>query len=671
MAALLACAAAAFGQTRAPVDPAALYRQARELLAMGETYRAIDALMSATAANPAYADAWAALAECQYELREYERALEFIALAAKYGPRGPSLLNLEGFCLVALGRVDEARKAWADVLAKLPNDRDARFGLALLDLRSGRPADARARLSESLRLSPRDPRALLSLALITRAEGRAAESATYLAEALKWAADDPDVSYAAASLAAESGDAAEASRLAQLAIKARPAHAGARNLLAGLYFERGALAEARAVLDQSLRYDRKDYQAWFLMGMVEAAAGNFPEAEYALSSLLRMRPDDEMARLAAENLVMDDTSLEDPVRSQYAAWRFARADEFERRLLYDKAAAEYRRGLAIDPYANQGRRRYADLLRMARLYSSYYGEISFLKDIGKADQALDDALEVYRSFLQDAVSSEWKADALALAERPYRLAVYSAGPGGTPWHAGSDLVAARYIRDLFTSSPQIAPERSVPRVADFADAYRLARESGADYFLLVRVAETDRDVLISAELRTARTGALAARIEAPRSGNDRVTLAAARVVSQVSAALPTRGTLLSRKGDLALGDLGKLDGVAVGDVFLVIKNGAVSVKSDGSGLAWADADAVASFTVTRVDDEACEGKLERIGFFDRVNPRDALVRKPAAPAGTPSPGATGSTAAPAAVAPTAATPATTWSALFEKVRGLY
>ncbi len=659
-AAVLLLALAATLPAQARVDPVARYREALDWMAAGETYRAVDALMAATAANPAYAEAWAALAECHYELREYERALEYLGLAAKYGPRSPAVTNLEGFCLVSLGRLDEARAAWNGTLAKLPNDRDARFGLALLDLKAGKPADARARLSESLRLSPRDPRALLSLALITRAEGRAAESAAYLSEALAWASGDPDVSYAAAAMAAEAGDAVEASRLAQAAIAARPTHAEARQLLASLYYDRGALAEARSILDGSLRHDRSDGRAWFLLGLVEAAAGDLPAAEYALATLTAMRPDDELARLAVEQLVMDGTALEDPLRAEYAAWRFARAADLERRLLYERAAVEYRRGLAIDPYSNQGRRRYADLLRMSRLYSSYYGEISFLRDIGKADQALDDALEVYGSFLQDTVSAEWKADPLALAERPYRIAVYSAGQAGDPWHPGGDLVAARYIRDLLTASPQLAPERAVPRVAEFADAFRLAREAGLDWFLLVRVAETDRDVIVSAELRTARTGALVARIEAPRSGNDRVTLAAARVVAQVQAAVPTLGTLLARKGDLALADLGKLDGVAVGDVFLVIRNGAVTVKSDGGGLTWAEADVVATLTVGRVDDEACEGSLARVGFFDRANPRDALVRKPAPPpAGTAVPAAAGTTAAG------------TWSSLFEKVRGLY
>lgn len=652
-----ACALAGSMAGAQAADPASRYREARALMAQGEIYRAVDALMAATAANPAYADAWAALAQCHYELGEYERSLEFSALAGRYGPRSPELLDLEGFCQLALGRLDDARSSFSASLAKLPGDRDARFGLALLDIRSGRTADAKARLSESLRLSPRDPRALLSMALIARAENRAGEAATYLAEALRWNSGDADVSYMAAVMAAESGALAEAARLCRLALEAKPGHAAARGLLASLYYDSGALSEARLMLEQALKLDRKDSQAWYLSGLVEAAAGHFSDAEYALSQLASLRPDDEIARLAVEHLVMDMTGLEDPVRAHYAAWRLSRAAELERQLLYERALAEYRRALAIDPYSNKARLSYAKLLRMSKLYSSYFAELAFLRDLGKADRALEDALEAYASFMQDTVLVSWKADGLAVAERPWRVAVFSAGPGGLPYHAGSDLVIARHLRDLLTAQPQLEMARSVARVPDFADAYRLARESGADWFILVRVAESEREVLLSAELRSARSGALAVRIDAPRSGNDRVSLAVARLVSQLSATIPLKGSILDRRGDLALADLGKLDGLAVGEQLAVVRAGAVAVKPDASGLAWPEADVVATFTVTRLDDEVCEGTLTRTGFFDRANPRDSLVRLPQA-------GASPSAASPAVAA-------STWTTLFERVRSLY
>ncbi|GAB1455050.1 tetratricopeptide repeat protein [Spirochaetota bacterium] len=658
-------------QAKKPVDAKALYDAGAALLVAGETYRAVDALMEAVAVNPAYADAWALLARCQYDLGEYERSVSFIHEVYRFGPRSPRLVCLEGFGLIGLGKIGEARVLFEEALKRLPNDRDARYGLALLDVRNGRPSDAKARLSASLKSAPNDPRAILSLALIARTEGRAEEAATYLSEALRWTAGDAEASYAAASMYAEQGDATEAARLARIAIDAKPSHAGARGLLASLYYERGALDEARAILDGSLAYNRSDPQAWFLLGLVEESAGRFTEAEYALSTLTALQPDDELARIALENLIMDSTGFEAPARSNLAAWRFSRAADFESRLLYEKAAAEYRRGLVIDPYANKGRRRYAELLRGSGLPAMYLSELRFLSSLGKSDSALSDAIEIYDSLLERSVARDWSING-SVSSGATRIAVFSIGPGGTPYHAGSDMVVSRYLRDSMVFEPGMNPERGSPRVPSFADAYRLARESGVDYFVLVGVAENQRDVIVSAELRVAKTGALVTRLEAPRSGNDRIALSVSRLMSGLQSSMALRGVILERRGDLALVNLGRIDGITPDDSFLVIKNGAVSIKPDGSGLSWSDADVVARIAVGRLDDELFEGKLERVGFFDRVNPRDSVVREPTKPDAADVVGTkpTKKTALESA-APALLPSSYVWSALFERVRRLY
>ena len=647
--------------SRSPFDPVAAYRSGMEQLARGETYRAIDAFMAAVAANPSYADAWTGLAESHYELGEYDRAIAYVTEAARFGPLTPTLLNLHAFSLVGIGKIAESREIFEGVLQSLPNDRDARFGLALLDVRLGRPADARMRLTASLRSHPRDARALLTLALISKAEGRESESAAFLAEALRWTAGNPETSYAAAVLALENGNVIEAARLAQAAIEAKANHGPARSLLAALYWERGAWDEARAVLDAALHHSREDAQAWFLLGLVEAAAERPDEAEQAFATLVAMRPDDELARIALENLVMDVTPMEDARRNRYAAWRFERAAEFERGLLYERALVEYRRGLSLDPYSVSGRRRYAELLRLSGLAAAYHAELAFLKDLGKADRAIEDALEIYSSLLQGGVSVDWRVDQFTILPRPYTLGVYSFGPGGLPYHAGSDLVVARYLRDLFSTNPRISAARATPRVSVFSDAYRMAREAGMDYFILLRTVETERDIIIMAELYVGRTGALIARLEVPRSGNDRITGATARVHHEVTSLLPLRGSIVERKADRALVDIGKSVGVAVEDAFLVIRNGRISTKADAAGLNWEEADIVGRLVITRVDDEIAEGRLERVGFFDRVNPRDVIVREPSPDQ---------ELGKPAALA-VAERRTMTWMSLFDKIRRLY
>ncbi len=636
----------------------ALLDQAKASVAFGDNYWAIEILLKAILLNPAYAPAYVQMAQCYYALGEYERAVFYIKEAGNYGPRDSVLSNLEGFCAISLGKPDDAKKLFEEILRVLPNDRDARFGMALLDLRAGRPASARATLSASLRTYPTDARALVALALITKAEGKSAESAGFLKEALRWASDDPRVCYAAALASVEAGNTIEASRLLLRALEKQPSHSAARGLLAALYYERGAYDEAVAILDKSLQYNGKDYQAWFLLALVQSAAGRNEDAELAFATLAEMRPDDEIARIALENFVMDSMALENPARSEYASWRWNRAAEFERRLMYEKALVEYRRGLSLDSYANLGRRKYANLLKLSKLPSTYLDELRFLKELGKTDQGLEDALEIYGDLLEGSVTRDWNLNPGLSRERPYTLAVYSSGPGGTPWHVASDLVIARFVRDLFASSPQIMPDSKVPRVPTFIDAFRPARESGADFFLLLTTRETEREIQIIAELRIARTGALALRIDTVRSGNDRVQLACIQIVDQISSLLPLQGRLLQRKADTALVSMGLSLGLKAGDVFLVLKNGSLSLKSDSLGLSWNDKDIVGKLTLTRLDDDAAEGKLERVGFFDSINTLDILIREP--PKDT--------TVQKAATLPVSIA---SWPALFDDIRRLF
>lgn len=662
--------AAAPAHAQAPQRSAATaVAEGRAALLRGQVYRAIDLFGEAAERNPAFADAWLGLAECQYELGEYERALHYLEQAARVGPRSAAARSLEGFSLIGLGRLDEARARFDAALSQLPNDRDARFGLALLDLRAGRTADAKAKLAATLGQAPRDARALLAMALITRAEGRQAESASFLSEALRWSSDDPAVCYAAAVLSYEAGDPVEAARLASLALSLTPGYVKARSLLAAVYYESGAYDKARDELALNVAADRSDAGSWYLLGLVEAASKRFDEAEYALSNAARLKPDDELARLALEQLVMDGTRLEDPMRVAYAAYRFERAAQFERAFQYDRALTEYRRGLALDPYANQGRRRYAELLRLRRLPAAYLSELSFLAEQGRADRALNDAMEIYASLLGSGALARWGLGPLDLGRKPYTVAVYTLSGGGLPGHSGGDAIASRALRELLSFSPQLAASRTMARWDSPADALRAARESGADYYLIVRMAETDREVLVSAELRVARSGALVERIEAPRSGNDRVQLALERIARRVEESLPLRGLVLKRQGMKAVADLGRVEGVQLGDQFLVIKAGAVGLRSDGPGLSWKDADVVGRFVVSGVEDEISEGTLERNGFFDRMNPGDILVRAPTEAAdGVP-------TAAPRAGEP--ARPSSSeafssyWLTLFDRVRSLY
>jgi tetratricopeptide (TPR) repeat protein len=633
----LALALAAGAAAQAPAQPAA---DARSLLAAAEKlrfsedwYPAIDAYLAAAARNPSFGEAYTGLAECYYELGEYDQALSYVAKAAPFRKGDPALANLEGFVRIGLGDLAGARKAFASVAASLPNDLDARFGLSLLDLSAGKKSEARARLEESLRLSPQNARALLSLALIASDQGRPADARALAERALRSHGGEPRTQYVAASLAAAAGDYETAAFHARNALDLRPSYSEARLLLGSLMYLERSWDQAIALMREAVSRDRKDGMAWYTLGLAQEGAGKRQDAIYSLRTAASLRPDDEVARLALEFVVTDSTSAEDPSRAPYADWHVARGKEFEDRSSYDQALFEYRRALRIYPYSKRARLLYAGMLKARGFPGKYLSELEFLKSNGAADQAVLDSIETYDSLLVGALGRSWGVDEESLPKRPYKLALVYLDQAGSGLHAAGQELVLRYLEDILSSSSRVAVLPVATRAAAFGDAFRTARETEADYFAIVSVKESERDIEIGADLRVARTGSPAASFKAYRTGNDRVKNGAARMADLLAAALPPLGSIVKRSQDRALLDLGKADGLKPGaaDVKLVVvKKGSVQPKPEGLGIAYPPSAVLGEVALSAIGEEASEGRLKIAGFFDTINIGDQVLVAPAA-----------------------------------------
>jgi hypothetical protein len=214
-----------------------------------------------------------------------------------------------------------------------------------------------------------------------------------------------------------------------------------------------------------------------------------------------------------------------------------------------------------------------------------------------------------------------------VARRHWKVAVFSPSDQGAFYHADAALTASSYIRDLLVHDRNIEAMGLPLNQAGFSQAFRTAREAGADYFLIVSVAENERDLSITGELFVGRTGSPAAKFYSYRTGPDRLRNASRGIVDQLDAALPFRGVLLRRRAGQGLLDKGKADGVTAGTVYDLVKKGKGSIRNEGVGLVYAPEDIVGAFTVDRVDEELSSGVLARNGFFDRIEAGDEIIAK--------------------------------------------
>jgi Putative Zn-dependent protease, contains TPR repeats len=603
---------------------AALYEKGRTYMADENWYSAIESFMECIRLNPAHAEGTAALAECYYELSEFDQALNWVRKAKLLARSNLSITNLEVFTLIALGRLDDATALVTEILTKEPYNREALFAAGELDIARNRPSEALLRYREAVRRYPDDRRLLISLALVSLSLGDGDTAARYINSALEQHPDDYRVFFYAAYIYSKNNKLADAITYATRALYYKPDHEPSNSLMAVLRYRSSQYDEAIRLSDISIAKNRQNMGAWYLKGLSLIRLNRRQDAITVLSTALSVNEEEEFIRAILEETLISSTPLEDPRRARWATWHFDNARNYRTRNLTDQALFEYRRGLRLNPFA-QDRREYAELLRLSGYPSRYLDELLFLQDQGMSDKPLNDAVEAYSSLLSNALFKQWQVNPVELAQRHWKVAVFSIAGQSSFIHADAGEIAASVIKDLLVHERNIAPVNLPLRQMSFSQAFRQARESGADYFMLVSVNENERDISIKGELFTARTGSPAAAFYTYRTGTGRLRDASKGITEQLSAALPFRGRLLVRRQGQALINKGKADGVKANDVYDVVKKDRPQIANDGIALLYSNDELVGKLTITNVDEEIASGTLARVGFFDRIEAGDEIV----------------------------------------------
>jgi len=608
-------------------NPVQLYERGLVSMAAEDWYTAAESFIECLRQSPGHAEATAALAECYYELGEFDEALAWVQRARTLARGNMALANLEAFIYIAMGRLDEASYVIGDVLSREPYNKEALFAAAELDIARGRAGDAVIRYRDAFRRYPDDRRLLISLALTLGSLGDTQGAQGFIERALLQHSGDYRVYYYAAYLASREGRVSEASVYVEHALFYKPSFRPAISLLASLRYRSERYEEAARIADGLIADNREDAGAWYLKGMSYIRMGRNSEALTILSTAAAIAPDDEFIRSSLEELLISQTRLEDPRRAQWAFWHFARARDFRTRNLIEQALFEYRRGLRLNPYARE-RREYADLLRLQGYPARYLEELRFMQNLGLADTALNDAVESYDALLSGALFRNWGVDPIGITTPHWKLAVFSIAAQSAFIHADSGAAGASYVKELLVHERNIYPLDLELRQPSFSSAFRTAREGGADYFLVISVSENERDISIRGELFVARTGASAAVFDAYRTGQDRLRNASRNIVDQLNRALPFRAALTARRQDEGLIDKGRADGVKEGTVYDIIRRGTADVFNEGIGIYYAQSDVVGRLTIEKADEEISSGKIVRSGFFDRIGIGDEVFLVP-------------------------------------------
>ena len=608
-------------------NPVKIYNQALSYFEDEDYYTASQYFLEVVTINPAYSDAWFNLARCSYQLGEYDLAFRYLESAEKFEKNNSKIQNLKGMILLALGNLDEAKIIFESVLKHFPNDVDAHFGLAEIELFDGKYSGAENQYVEALKRQATNRKALLSLALICAQTNRYDVAQNYLRQAMQFYSGEAEVHYLAAIIYMMEGEFSLAEKHARIAVEIKGNYEKAYELLANAMYCQKRYSEVIDLCDYLISKNRNNTAFWYLKGISLEKMGNKEDAVDVWDTALNINPQDEIMRMMLELTVKDILSFDDPRRTDFAEYHLENANQYITR--YDNAGSSYelQRAIMLEPSNVKARLKYAEILEMNGMHESYLSQLNFIQENSEIvlDTALQDKIEAYDSLLQDNLAKKWKIDPFYLDKIRWNIAIFYTENQSSFIHADTERLTALACSDIFSGVAITAVKTQVNPVSGFGEAFRNARANDSDYFIIVSLSESSDDITLNSKMYSGRTGTEIASEKFFATGNNRFSQVLRRFRNSVLEKLTVRGKILKRNGKTVLIDLAKSENIVKDAERKIIKKGCSKTSDYGDGLCYKDDDVIGILTVTNAGEEISEAQITNNGFYDRINVDDEVV----------------------------------------------
>ena len=630
-----------FAQKRTSKTSLQLFNEGSLNQAKGNYWNAVENFRESLQVNPSFADAWFHLSQCCYELEEYQLCIEYAQEALKYVKDSTDLNNIQGMALISLGKLKEAGDIFDQVLKTHPNDVEARFGKAQLNLFDGGLSAAESLYVDALKRDGTNKKALVSLALLSAELGKDQVSENYIQQALSYHSGDAKVHYMAAYLAAKKGDYVQAERRARSAAQIDGNWDKAYEILSQIIYLQNRNLEVLDISDFRIGRNPNLASAWYMKGLAQSNLGRYEEAFETWEGGLEIFPQDEVLRLALEQLVADQFDIEDPRRNKLSDYHLAKAQEVRNKFEGEHERYEIQKALSINPLSIRCRQFYADTLRRDKYWELYLEQLKFIESIRPESGGVQkdenspkksyrqvqntDTIEGLESMMADNLAHQWNVEPFYLDKTRWSIGLYYLDSGMQLIHPDAPKVYARAQEDAFSSVSSASLNIYDDPVSGFGDGYRLARKERLDYFILLKVQEMERSVSLDAEIYSGRSGTKITEVHVYRTGNNRVNFAIAALRKSILNILPIRGKIIAQKQKTLLVDLGKSDGVTKESTFDVVAHDAVTTKDKGTGVSYKSEDVLGTATIDVLNEEISQIVFTKKGFYDLLNPGDEVV----------------------------------------------
>ncbi|ETZ18100.1 Tetratricopeptide repeat family protein [Borrelia duttonii CR2A] len=612
------------------------YQKAQTYYLMQKYYDAIDELLEAVKINPNYYEAYKFLAEIYYKLKIYNQAQFFIEKAYKMSNRDTEYKILYANILLKNNGASQAKKFYSEVLSKQKNNIDALVGLASIFEEEGLLIAAANYYLSVLEYSRTNYSAFDHLMSIYE-KLNMNDKAQHLINKVRGTFTSlPDFHRRVAEFSIKTGNLGSAEKYAQnylMLLKTTYKDFGlvdAYRLLALVYLYQVKYDDAVDVLQKAIVIEQDSDELYYLLGYSYLKLGEVDKAVFNLERAKNMKKDLEFYDMALEesffvsnfrSAFQKNNSTNIEISKRYQSEGLKAFQD----LSLDAAIFNVRNAIDIYPDNDGARFLLAKIYKFMKLDVMAYEELYYLVEQRKVTDS--EILDFYDMVAFDIRSSLFfkygyktigDLNKLYDNQTVYRIGIFTQNENKV--FGANDLIlkyAERILdRNLNIEVVNYRFDYNKDKdylVSSFSEEFSYARNNNLDLFLMF---DLDVDVFrnlasLKVDVFSGKTGVKVKTF----SYNSGGVLYLSNILSSFSRDfndyLPKKGKILQIKKDDVLINLGYVNDVKLGDVFLVLKEGALKYNSDSASfMSYSKSDILGEISIEEIGDYISRGTLK-------------------------------------------------------------
>ncbi|AHH10211.1 tetratricopeptide repeat protein [Borrelia coriaceae] len=612
------------------------YQKAQSYYLMQKYYDAIDELLEAVKINPNYYEAYKFIAEIYYLLKIYNQAQFFIEKAYKMSNGDTEYKILYANILLKNNGTERAKKFYSEVLAKHKNNIDALVGLASIFEEEGLFIAAANYYLSILEYNQTNYHAFEHLMNIYEKLSLNDKAQHLINKVRGNFTSVPDFHKRVAEFSIKTNSLGVAEKYAQnylMLVKTTYRDFGlvdAYRLLSLVYLYQSKYQDAVDVLKKAIHIDQNSDELYYLLGYSYLKLEKVDKAVLNLERAKSMKKDLEFYNIALEeSFFVSDfrSSFKENNSTNIAISKRYESEAFKafKNLNLDKAVFNAKSAVDIYPDNDSARFLLAKIYKFMKLDVIAYEELYYLIEHRKVtDTKILDFYDVVAFDIRSSLFFKYGYKTIGDLNRlydnqtVYRVGIFTQNENRV--FGANDLIL-KYAERILDRNLNIEVvnygfdynKNKDYLVSSFSEEFSYARSNNLDLFLMF---DLDVDVFkntasLKVDIFSGKAGVKVKTFNYNSGGVLYLSDILSSFAKDFNDYLPKKGEILQIKRDDVLINLGNVNDVKKGDVFLVLKEGALKYASDNSSFVnYSKSDILGEVLIEEIGDYISRGILK-------------------------------------------------------------